>query len=143
MLVFCLAAMASAQSLDALDWLTGCWKTEAGAEECWLAPRGGLMVGVHRDVREGRPAFYEYLRIETVGEDLVYVASPKGQATTRFTLVQHGTTFVVFDNPTHDFPTRIRYERTADRLTATVSGTRRGKPSTATWTYRASSIQAD
>ena len=40
-----------AASVDDLAWMAGCWAdAEEGqrTEECWLAPRGGMMLGVHR-----------------------------------------------------------------------------------------------
>lgn len=127
---------AQAGPLSDLAFLAGCWETPAGAEECWLPPRHGLMVGVHRSGREGRAPFFEYLRIERDGDVVHYVASPRGQATTVFRQVQQGEEWVVFENPTHDFPTRIRYERVGDELTATISGVRSGAPASTSWTFR-------
>lgn len=135
MLLF-LAMNAMAHPIDTLGWLSGCWTTATGTEECWLPPRGQLMVGVNRAVRDGRAPFYEYLRIESIEGTLAYVASPKGQTTTRFDLVEQGEHFVVFANPTHDFPQRIRYQRDGDTLTATISGKRDGQLAESSWTFR-------
>ena len=45
----------AAGRLAGLAWLAGCWQGEAG-EECWLAPRGGMMIGVNRAPDQGGPA---------------------------------------------------------------------------------------
>ena len=49
-----------------LDWLAGHWCGVSGttfSEEVWMAPRGGLLVGMHRDTREGRATGFEFMRI--------------------------------------------------------------------------------
>ena len=123
-------------TVASLAWLAGCWRTADGvSEECWMPPRAELMVGMHRDVREGRPPFYEALRIEVSGGEVVYVASPKGQETTTFSVESASGQKVVFANPTHDFPQRITYERTGDQLVATISGTVGGQERRSSWTF--------
>lgn len=100
-----------------------------------MAPRGGLMLGLGRSVREGRPAFWEQLRIEAVDGVLTYVATPKGQATTAFALAELGPHTVTFANPEHDFPQRITYRREGEVLTATIEGVRQGEPASASFTF--------
>ena len=97
-----------------LAWLAGTWEVEAGGtrtEEAWLAPGGGLMLGMNREVRANGKASFEYLRIEQRKEGLVYVASPGGRGTTDFTLADLGDGFVEFENLANDFPQHIRYEQ--------------------------------
>ena len=119
-----------------LAWLSGTWRTESGAEEWWIPPRGGLMLGVHRKVREGRATFWEQLRIEHLGDGLVdYVAWPKGQAVTHFRMTQSRPGSVMFENPTHDFPRRIQYTRTGDTLDVRVEGESGGTPREASWRF--------
>ena len=48
-----------------LGWLAGCWHNgddNKSSEECWLAPKGGVMLGMNRTVRGERSSF-EFLRI--------------------------------------------------------------------------------
>ena len=69
-------------SLDDLGWLAGFWVGSAGEttmEEIWTPPAGGVMLGLHRDMTPGRPAFFEYLRIEQRESEVVYIASPRGR----------------------------------------------------------------
>jgi len=99
--------------LDDLAWMAGHWSAEVDGvrtEEAWLAPGGGLMLGVNRAAAKGRRASFEYLRIEERRDELVYIASPGGKGATDFPLADFGERFVLFENPAHDFPRTLRYE---------------------------------
>jgi uncharacterized protein YbjT (DUF2867 family) len=114
-------------SLEALDWMTGHWRSGDG-EELWLAPRGGLMLGLNREVRAGRPAAFEYLRIEARADGaLVYLASPGGRDATPFRLTTLGPRRAVFTNPSHDFPKILTYWREGETLRARADGVEGGK----------------
>lgn len=119
------AAVDPADPLAPLAWLAGCWQSTGAdgtvGEEVWQQPRGSLMLGLHRDLRPGQRPFFELLRIEAQAKEIVYVASPSGQATTSFRLVRREARRAVFENPAHDYPQRIAYERAGDRLTARIS----------------------
>ena len=112
--------------LDRAAWLAGCWRLEAGGlvtDEQWSAPLGGVMLGTSRTVRDGRTVEYAYLRLETRGEDVVYVALPSRQAETEFALVPGPGRALAFENPEHDFPKRITYTPLgSDSLVAAISG---------------------
>jgi|CXWL01.1.fsa_nt_gi hypothetical protein len=109
------AAEAPAAPMDplaTLSWLAGTWTGEVDgelAEEAWMAPRGGLMLGTHRDVRGGKAVGFEFLRIAAEGDRVVYYASPGGRPPVPFTRSESGDRRVVFANPEHDFPQRILY----------------------------------
>ena len=113
--------------LDSVGWLSGCWESRHEGRrviEVWSPPVGGLMVGVGLTSVPGRDPSFEHLRIESKpGGGILYTASPSGQVDTPFAstqLTDHGFTV---ENPTHDFPTRIEYERqSADSFVATVQG---------------------
>lgn len=123
------AATASAETgpaatVDHLAWMAGCWGAtgESGRqEECWLAPAGGVMLGVHRDVSPRGTAF-EFLRVANEGDGLTYFASPSGRAPTPFRLVELGDRRAVFANLEHDFPQRVVYWIDGARLRARVDG---------------------
>jgi hypothetical protein len=118
--------------VDQVAWIAGCWTLSAGGRqvlEQWIPPAGGTMLGVSRTVSGGKTVEYEFLLIRSGPRGLEYVARPSGQAETVFTQAEpvEGTA-IVFENPAHDFPTRIHYRRDGDSLVATISGTSRGKP---------------
>jgi hypothetical protein len=92
--------------------MAGTWRGEEGGvvmEEHWMEPGGGMMPGLHRDVRAGKRTAFEYLRIEEGPEGLIYQASPQGAPATPFLLRTLEPRKAVFENPGHDFPQRILY----------------------------------
>ena len=119
-----LLALVSQPKLDDLAWMTGHWtSTQNGVvmEEIWTDPRGGVMLGVHRDARETKASF-EFIRIAATPEGIVYFAQPGGRPPTTFPLTESTATRVVFANPQHDFPKRIIYWLDEGRLCARVEG---------------------
>jgi hypothetical protein len=112
-------------------WLTGCWTMTAGSRsvtEHWLGPEGGTMIGVSRTVSGGKTVEYEFMLIRQRAGGLEYVAKPSGQPEAVFTSTSVSATEIVFENPAHDFPTRIAYSKQDGGLLATISGTIDGKP---------------
>jgi hypothetical protein len=135
-----LTALAVSEVMAApdLSWLHGAWCGATGAvqeEEVWLAPRGNLMLGMHRDIKGDRTIGFEFLRIELHTDGATYVAQPGGQPPVRFEMQQNSTRAASFVNMKHDFPKRIHYERSdANTLTARIDdGTDSGKSMRWTW----------
>ncbi|HEX2120831.1 MAG TPA: DUF6265 family protein, partial [Thermoanaerobaculia bacterium] len=108
LLVF-LALPLSAADLKVEDvaWIAGHW-TATDTEEVWLAPRGGLMTGMSRTVKNGRASF-EFIRIQETKDGVFYFAQPGGRPAVAFRLVEATPTRAMFANPEHDFPQRITY----------------------------------
>lgn len=49
-----------------MSWLAGHWKGEAlggVSEEIWSPPKDGMMMGMYRLIRNGKPVFYELLTL--------------------------------------------------------------------------------
>lgn len=134
------AASAGGPDLGELAWMAGAWEGDDGRmqmEEHWLAPKGGTMLGLHRDLASGRTVGFEFLRIEALADGIVYVASPQGRPGTPFRLVESGAKRAVFENREHDFPQRILYWLDADgSLHARIEGPQDGKPVSQEWTWR-------
>ena len=103
---------ATPTEINELGWLAGCWRNgdaDSSSEECWLAPGGGVMLGMNRSIRKDRTSF-EFLRIaRDESGRLTYFASPSGKPPTPFVLREATPKRVVFENPEHDFPQRILY----------------------------------
>ncbi|HET9444630.1 MAG TPA: DUF6265 family protein [Steroidobacteraceae bacterium] len=114
-------------TLQDFAWLAGHWRIEQAdrlVDEQWMAPAGGLMIGMARNVQAGKVREYEFtlLRQEPNG-DIVYVASPSKQTETTFTLTSLRDGEAVFENPAHDFPKKVIYTRKADgSLLAAIEG---------------------
>jgi hypothetical protein len=114
-------------------WLSGTWgyTSEEGVttEEHWRPLQGTTMLGTSHTFDAKSTRFFEFLRVAQRGDGVAYVAQPGGGAATPFALARHGTgadgavvgSFVEFENAEHDAPQRIRYERTATGLRATIS----------------------
>jgi len=122
-----------------LTWLEGRWSGEKDGvlvEEYWTNPRGGALLGLHRDIKDGRLASWEFLRIDSTDAGVFYFASPRSAPPTPFKLVERGDKQVVFENEQHDFPQRILYwldER--GLLHARIEGPQRGKLVSEEWVW--------
>lgn len=117
LLVASLQAGERAASLADLGWLSGSWKQEANGkviEEHWTTPAGGSMLGMSRTIKNGKTVAFEFLRIEQRDGTLLYIAQPQGAPPTEFRLLSANDNELVFANPQHDFPKRIRYRRNPD-----------------------------
>ena len=125
LLVSPIAALAQSD-VSSAAWLSGCWVASADDErweEVWMQPEGGLMVGMARTLRGNVATGYEFLLLQRKDGRLTYSAYPSGQEPTDFGATEVSTQRLRFENPRHDFPQAIEYERTAsDSLTARVYG---------------------
>ena len=113
-------------------WMAGSWCGSLGGqriEEVWLAPAGGLMLGMSRTVSPTgqRPAQFEFLRVELRDGVPTYLAQPQGVAAVAFKLTQSGESSARFENPAHDFPQRIEYRRNGNAMRAEIAGPRGGQ----------------
>jgi len=128
-----------------LAWLAGCWEVTRGTQhvtEQWMRPEGESLIGMSRTTSEGRTVAYEFLLIREGSKGLEYVARPSGQAEAVFTAVRVTDREAVFENPTHDFPTRITYRLQPDKsLLAVVEGRVSGQPRAIEFPYRAASCR--
>lgn len=106
-------------------WITGHWCLERNGsttEELWLAPHGGVMIGLGRTRNADETTGFEYLRIADVDGVQSFLAQPYGDPPITFRRTAGGEDWVRFENPDHDFPQRIEYRREADSLLAEISG---------------------
>lgn len=142
-----LAAQVQRPDAARLRWLAGCWEMKSGArliEERWTSPRGGLMLGTSRTSRRDSIIEFEQIRIETRPAGVFFVASPSRQATTEFMATLLLDSLAVFENPEHDFPTKISYRKAgADSIVASIEGPRGGQTRTIAFPYRRVSCDAD
>jgi hypothetical protein len=133
------AAEGPAARIEQLAFMAGTWGGPAGGaevEEVWLAPKGGLMLGLGRTVKDGKAIEFEFLRIEQQGETLVYLASPGGKPATPFPLAAIDATSAAFESAL-EFPRRVSYRKNTDgTLTARIEGVRNGKSAAREWTWK-------
>jgi hypothetical protein len=114
------------KSINELSWLAGRWRSKdenPAFEEHWMSPQDGSMIGMGRELSGGKVEFFEFLRIEQRKDGLFYVAQPRGKAQTDFKLTNENENTLMFENPEHDFPNVIEYEKRKDgSLCVRVSG---------------------
>lgn len=125
------AAAQAPADLDRLAFMSGCWELRTPTRvthEQWMAPLGGLMVGMSRTVVRDAAREWEALRVEIRDGVVTYAAQPGGRPPTYFAAVAITDSTVTFANPTHDFPQRILYRTSgADSLIARIEGDQGGQ----------------
>jgi len=126
------AVLATAVEETALPaWMAGCWELRSGdkwTEECWTAPRAGIMLGSGRSGTGGVLDSWEVMQIELVETDdpviepITFYGAPKGQNRTAFAWDRNSKkSEMTFINAGHDYPQRIRYWREGKELLAETS----------------------
>lgn len=131
---FCLLLMGSAQNAEKapaqpfdaqkLAWLVGTWEIKNGekiTEETWFPLKGSQMMGVSHTYDSKRTHFFEFLRILVKKDMINYIPQPGGDPPVAFKIMELDDKVAVWENPKHDHPQRIRYERTEKGMTATIS----------------------
>lgn len=107
------------------DWMAGCWEQKAGdrwTEECWMPPRGGIMLGAGRSGRGDTLGDWEATQIVIDPEGgMTFWAAPGGSERTAFTWAADDAGGVTFHNAGHDYPQRVRYWRDGEALMAEIA----------------------
>ena len=105
-------------SLERLRWLAGDWRMERAGrivDEHWMAPAGGVMLGMSRTVAKGKVVEHEFTQIrEGPGGELFFVALPSRQKEAAFKALSQTDTETVFENKEHDFPQTVGYRLNPD-----------------------------
>lgn len=95
-----------------LSWLIGDWCGEREGvqnEEHWSSAKAGVMLGWHRDTRDGQLVGFEFMRITQNADGFQFRAQPNGKPETVFPAIKHGIGEITFEQAAHDFPKRVRY----------------------------------
>jgi hypothetical protein len=119
--------LTAAAAINQLGWLAGRWRMEKGGrvvEEHWMAPAGGVMLGMSRTIARGQVVEHEFIQIRPgPGGALYFIALPSGQKEAAFQVKSLNATEAVFENLQHDFPQRISYTLQPDgSLLAAIEG---------------------
>lgn len=110
--------------LEKLAWISGTWVVQNGGkttEEHWRPLQGTTLIGSSHTYDDAKTHFFEHLRITLMRGTIAYIAMPGGANATVFPMTKSEAGLVEFENPKHDHPQRIRYEKTPDGITATIS----------------------
>ena len=135
---------AAADEPELPGWMAGCWEQRTGEkwiEECWTAPRAGIMLGSGRSGTGEALGDWEVMQIQRVDTDdpaiphMTFYGAPGGQNRTPFSWVASDGKSVTFVNESHDYPQRIRYWRDGQELVAEVAMKDGSKA--VSWRYKA------
>lgn len=132
LLTFAGAGTAQTQaSVDNLSWLSGCWEGRQGEaiiEEIWSKPAGKSMFGLGRTLKNNRTVSFEFMQFREEKGSLVFLPQPQGGTRVPFPLKAFSGDKMTFENPDHDYPQRIIYERKGKGLLlASTEGLFKGK----------------
>ncbi len=132
-------------TVEDLSWMAGCWQhstKDQAVQESWLKPAGGAMQGHARVISQGKTVFREFVYIEKTLEGIIMnvvlpKVAPKAPTTTPFKLIRLEKQQAIFENPEHDFPTRIIYRKERDgSLFARIEGLQDGKAVSEDFPYK-------
>lgn len=124
------------EKLNPAQWIIGSWEqqTDKGImTETWERKNDSLFVGSCYFINESDTLHTETILLEQRADSITYSAKVKGQNNEKaipFTLTTAITNALVFENPTHDYPQKIVYQKNkTNGLLVTVSGILHGKKS--------------
>ncbi len=120
------------KDLKQLEWLIGQWEGVQGPgvyHEEWEKISDSEFKGRAYMIMKGEIKNVEILRLHCDGKEIYYTAdvshNPKPVS---FKLTYLNETTAVFENPKHDFPQKITYEKKDnDSLLATIEGLKNDK----------------
>jgi hypothetical protein len=127
---------AQAQNGAAPSWMSGYWLScDDGREtaESWIGAGTGTLLGTNLS-----GGGFEFLRIAANDAGgLSYYSMPNGASPpTPFAMRSNADQRAVFENPQHDFPQRIVYERDGDVMVARIEGPMNGRTESMEWRFR-------
>lgn len=114
------------------QWVLGEWKNQdknGDFTEKWEVASDSTLMGESFVISKKDTVFFENMLLEQREDSLFYNVSINKQNTiTSFYLTKSSPNQLVFENPQHDFPTKITYTLAAkDSIMAEISGKVKGK----------------
>ncbi|WP_317897469.1 DUF6265 family protein [Aurantibacillus circumpalustris] len=121
-------------TIDQASWILGKWQNvsiEGSVSEHWDKLNDSTYSGRGLFIQGKDTLSKEILSLEQHGVDLYYIPTVNKQndgKAVNFKLSSMKENVMVFENPSHDFPQKITYNKiTSDSLVATISGMVEGK----------------
>ena len=131
-----------ADKLNPAQWIIGNWeqKTDKGTlTESWQRQNDSVFVGSTYFINESDTLHSETILLEQRADSIIYSAKVKGQNNEKaipFILTTANTNSLVFENPAHDYPQKIEYQKSkSNGLQVTISGILRGKKSVEKYSF--------
>ncbi len=112
------AAPLSAQKLDKLEFMTGCWRAQTGkdqvAEETWTNPVENVMVGYTRYLTKDSATAWDFNYVRKTDSTAVLVLAPLDQPADTFRLKTLVDEFAVWQREGTKFPGLVMYRKASD-----------------------------
>ncbi|NUY82487.1 hypothetical protein HUK80_16395 [Flavobacterium sp. MAH-1] len=121
-----------ASNLDDAKWLLGKWQDvseEGTLTETWTPESDSSYAATSFFITGKDTAFAETVRLSHRDGNLIYIVTTKSQNDEKpveFALTSVSDKQLVFENPKHDYPTKITYENYGDSMKAWISGKKLG-----------------
>ncbi|HLP12415.1 MAG TPA: DUF6265 family protein [Flavobacteriales bacterium] len=130
-------------NLNAFPWVLGSWANispEMSMYESWEMKSDTVWIGKSFGIQKSDTILKESIRIEHRGKNAFYIPTVNDQndgKPVEFKLTRLSDIEIVFENPKHDFPTKITYRYiNQDSLIAEISGIRNGKEAKEVFPYK-------
>lgn len=124
------------------EWFLGDWenKTPQGdLSENWQKANDSVYNGASYFIKGKDTLFAETVELSEKNGEVLYTVTTKGQNNelpVAFKMTTATANQVVFENPAHDFPTKISYKMVnKDSIVAEISGKQEGKPASETFAF--------
>jgi hypothetical protein len=121
--IFLFAAIHSFGQQKEFGWLVGTWQEEGkNSYEVWKE-NSGFLEAESYNKKDGNKIVTEEIKLIKKGNDFYYVPDVAGtQGSIKFKITSFGKSNFTAENPAHDFPNKIVYEKIDDaHLKATIS----------------------
>ncbi len=137
LIVFCSWTIQQKTNIQMAAWLIGTWenKTQRGSMyETWTKINEAEFSGKSYMLKEKDTTVFETISLVQENDNVFYIPTVKNQNNglpVRFSLKTITESAMVFENPEHDFPQIISYNKiNADSLIAEISGRINGQERT-------------
>ena len=124
-------------AIEQANWFLGAWKfktNDGDLTEIWKQMNDSVYLGVSYVIVKTDTVFYELISLEQKNKKWNYSVSVKNQNNEQpvsFEMTSMTPNQLVFENPKHDFPSKITYTKiTQDSMVAKISGILKGKEQT-------------
>jgi hypothetical protein len=113
---------------DKLRWLEGVWirtNAKAGrtAHERWMKNGENELIGFGVNMKGTDTVFLERIKIISREDGIFYVADvPENKSAVYFRMTEISINGFMCENPEHDFPKKIVYQKDGSKMRATISG---------------------
>lgn len=128
------------EATESAAWLVGRWEnnsTEGNLSEFWTKANDSTLLGESYFVIGKDTVFGEKVELKQRGNDFIYearVAKQNDEKPVPFKLTKSSGNEMVFENPEHDYPNKIVYQKVSnDSLVAEIFGNKDGKAKSETF----------